>query len=227
MSCSSPLRCATSQYGCNSYCDLTPEEFNDQVLMDPQSDPPPVQYTPVDTCTMTNNTLTLYTAYVGGTAGSFTPIPFTYTGVADGPCTLYVNISGTNGDADLYVRKDAAPTRTNYTWYPAWPSSNEYVAITIEVNVTYYFGVGASGTSGFGSLIFRVSTYGYRPNKCVTTNNEITVYRATGISKSAGTFYQVPFTYTGVSGGPCTLLIKIAGADGNADLYLKLSLIHI
>jgi len=67
--------------------------------------------------------------------------------IPSGSTKLIVAISGSSGDADLYVRAGSAPTTTSYTCRPYLTGDNETCTISSPtVGATYYIGVRAYAT---------------------------------------------------------------------------------
>ncbi len=79
-------------------------------------------------------------------------VNYTFT-VPAGATAVKVTTTGTNGDADLYVRKAAAPTTTTYTCRSAGAASNESCVVTgVSAGTTIYVMINAySAFSGLSS----------------------------------------------------------------------------
>ena len=76
--------------------------------------PPP----PVDWCVVSDNLGVINSGTYAAATGVFTNLAYTYTSTLSGECNMIVSISGGTGDADLYIQKNARPTRTSYAWRP-------------------------------------------------------------------------------------------------------------
>jgi serine protease len=88
---------------------------------------------------------------LAASTGSWSPIYSIV--IPSGATKLTVTISGSTGDADLYVRAGAAPTTTSYTCRPYLTGDNETCTITSPtVGSTYYMGVRAYQTYSGVSL---------------------------------------------------------------------------
>jgi hypothetical protein len=96
--------------------------------------------TPSGTVLCSGSTVTGLSA----STGNFGPI---YSIVVPaGSTKLAVAITGSTGDADLYVRQGAAPTTSSYTCRPYLSGDNETCTINSPAAATYYIGVRAYST---------------------------------------------------------------------------------
>ena len=78
------------------------------------------------------------------TTGNFGPIYFMQ--VPAGKTTLTFTIAGGSGDADLYVKRGAAPTTSSYDCRPYLAGNSETCTFNSPVTATYYVGVRAYST---------------------------------------------------------------------------------
>lgn len=111
--------------------------------------------------------VTLSVSYETG-GGSQGNIGFTETGlsasrsnwiyrtvdVTEAGDTMTVSISGSNGDADLYVRRGAAPTTSSWDYRPYLNGSNETVTVNNAQTGTWHIGVRAY--SSFSGVTLQV-----------------------------------------------------------------------
>ncbi len=135
--------------------------------------------------------------------------------VPAGQQKLEIRMSGGTGDADLYVRKGAKPTTSDYDYRPYLTGNDETVQIDNPSSGTWYIMI--RGYQAFTGITL-VATYGggTTPDTTVTTlQNGVAV---TGIKGAAGTetFYKII-----VPAGQMKLEIATYGGTGDVDLYVK------
>jgi len=75
---------------------------------------------------------------VGGLSGTARSESYYRIDVPAGQTKLEISTSGGTGDVDLYVRRDAKPTTTNWDYRPYLIGNNETVAISNPKSGTYY-----------------------------------------------------------------------------------------
>jgi PKD repeat protein len=132
-----------------------------------------------------------------------------YIDVPAGATSLVIQISGGTGDADLYVKRGAAPTTTVYDHRPYLSGNNETVSIAPPQTARYYVMLrGYSAFSGV-TLVATISTGGggggfedTKPNLSATKG------------KSKDFSLAIP-------AGATNLKFEISGGTGDADLYIK------
>ena len=131
--------------------------------------------------------------------------------VPAGQSKLEISISGGTGDADLYIKKDAMPTKTVYDYRPYLVGNEETVAIDNPPAGTWY--VMIRGFAAYSGLTLLAS---YGGGAGTELQNGVPV---TGISdvKDSEKLYRID-----VPAGQTKLEIGIEGGTGDADLYIKL-----
>jgi hypothetical protein len=132
--------------------------------------------------------------------------------VPSGQAKLEIVMSGGTGDADLYVRKDAKPTTTEWDYRPYLIGNNESVTINAPGAATYYIMI--RGYSAFDGITLK-ATYAAVPEQVTTLMNGVAV---TGLSGSSGSekFYKID-----VPAGQDYLTFETSGGTGDVDLYVK------
>jgi len=109
-------------------------------------------------CLDDSNRLTVFTDVYSASSGTMIIVPYQYISDSDTKCVILVYITGGSGDADLYVRKDEAPTKTLWDWRPYLNGNEESVQIVLEPGRVYYFGIDAY--TSFKSVTFGVESFG-------------------------------------------------------------------
>ncbi len=133
--------------------------------------------------------------------------------VPAGQSKLEIETFGGTGDMDMYVRRDAKPTTSEWDYRPYLSGNNETVTINNPTAGTYY--IMLRGYQAYSGLTL-VATYTPTSDPTVVTlNNGVPV---TGISGTAGSekFYKIM-----VPAGQDFLNITMSGGTGDADLYVK------
>lgn len=146
---------------------------------------------------------------LAGAAGSET---FYKIDVPSGQASLEIAIAGGTGDVDMYIRKDAQPTATEWDYRPYLIGNNETVTINNPAAGTYYIMLRAY-TAYTGVTL--VATYIPIPDAVTTLTNGVPV---SGLSAAAGSedFYKIV-----VPAGQDFLNIAISGGTGDCDLHVK------
>ena len=131
--------------------------------------------------------------------------------VPSGQSVLEIAISGGTGNADLYVRRGARPTTSDWDYRPYLAGNNETVTINNPQGGTWYVMLRARTAYSGVSL----NAHYWFLGTVTLLSNGVPV---TGISGSTGSerFYRII-----VPGGQATLEISISGGTGDADLYVK------
>ena len=145
---------------------------------------------------------------LSGTTGSET---FYAIVVPAGQDELEISISGSTGDCDLYVRRNAAPTTTSYDYRPYEIGSNETVTVESPAGGTWY--IMLRGYTAYSNLTL-LATYSASVS-IIPLTNDVPV---TGLSGATGT--EVLFSIN-VPNGQTKLQIAISGGTGDCDLYVK------
>jgi PKD repeat protein len=127
--------------------------------------------------------------------------------VPAGATSLSIRISGGTGDADLYVRRGAAPTTTTWDHRPYLSGNEETVAIQSPTAGRYH--VMVRGYTAFSGVTLRATVATATPG-FFSEVPDLTA--ATGSSKLFS--LEVP-------AGATNLKIQITGGSGDADLYVR------
>jgi hypothetical protein len=134
--------------------------------------------------------------------------------VPAGQAKLEIRMSGGTGDADLYVKKGAKPTTSDYDYRPYLIGNDESVAIDNPSSGTWYIMI--RGYQPFAGITL-VATYGggTTPEPVTTLQNGVAV---TGLKGTAGSesFFKIS-----VPAGQATLVVAMSGGTGDVDLYVK------
>jgi hypothetical protein len=130
---------------------------------------------------------------------------------------IQFTISGGTGNADMYLRKGAKPTTSNYDYRPDDPSRDNNESATASGNDlagTWYVLLHATRAYEGLTLSVRYSSTP-TPPAVVTLSNGVPV---SGISGAAGAerFYKIE-----VPAGQQKLEIQMSGGTGDADLYVR------
>jgi len=133
--------------------------------------------------------------------------------VPDGVETLKIMMSGGTGDADLYVRKGALPTTSQFDYRPYLTGSNEQVTITKSAAGLWYIMV--RGYQAFSGVTL-VATFDGGHDETLTLQNGVAV---TGLAGSAASekFFKID-----VPADQTKLEIAMSGGLGDADLYVRI-----
>jgi len=149
---------------------------------------------------------------VPGLAGAVNSAKFFKIDVPAGQAMLEILITGGTGDADLYVRKGAKPTQTEWDYRPYLIGNNEMVTVDNPEAATWY--IMLRGYAAYSGVTLK-ATYLPVPETVTPLTNGVPV---PGISGAAGSekFYKIV-----VPAGQDFLNIEIAGGTGDVDLYVK------
>jgi PKD repeat protein len=132
-----------------------------------------------------------------------------YIDVPAGATSVVFNISGGTGDADLYIKRGAAPTKTSYDYRPYLNGNNETVSISSPAADRYH--VMLDGYSSFSGVTL-VAT--------INTGGGGGGYEETKTNLSATRNNSRDFTLA-VPAGATNLKFQISGGTGDADLYIR------
>ncbi|MBN1507021.1 MAG: pre-peptidase C-terminal domain-containing protein [Sedimentisphaerales bacterium] len=149
---------------------------------------------------------------VTGISGAADSEKFYKIDVPAGQSKLEITVNGGTGDVDLYVKKGAKPTTTEWDYRPYLIGNNESVAVDNPDAATWY--VMLRGYAAYSGVTLK-ATYVPVPDTVVTLTNGVPV---PGLSGAAGSekFYKIV-----VPAGQDFLNVEIAGGTGDADLYVK------
>ncbi|MBA8885016.1 PKD domain-containing protein [Dokdonella fugitiva] len=148
---------------------------------------------------------------LSATTGNTTAV-YTMT-VPAGATNLVFATSGSNGDADLYVRFGSAPTTSSYDCRPYTGSSSETCSFPSPQAGTYYVMVRAYSSFTGLSLTGSYSTGG-GGGTVLTSGVPVT-------SVSAGLHaYSTTYTIV-VPSGRTNLTVTTSGGSGDGDLYVR------
>ncbi|MCU0916500.1 MAG: PPC domain-containing protein, partial [Planctomycetes bacterium] len=127
---------------------------------------------------------------------------------------LEIRMSGGTGDADMYVRRGAKPSTSDYDYRPYQTGNEESVAVDKPAAGTWYIMI--RGYSAFSGITL-MATYGggTPPEDVITLQNGVAV---TGIKGDADgeRFYKIT-----VPSGQAKLEVVTSGGTGDVDLYVK------
>jgi len=145
-------------------------------------------------------------------SGSADSAKFFKIDVPAGQAKLEIIMSGGTGDADLYVRKGAKPTTTDWDYRPYLIGNNETVTRDDPEAATWY--IMLRGYAAYSAVTLK-ATYLPVPETVTSLTNGVPV---PGLSGAAGSekFYKIV-----VPAGQDFLNIEISGGTGDADLYVK------
>ncbi len=132
--------------------------------------------------------------------------------VPAGQAKLEIMTSGGTGDADLYVRKDAKATPTEWDYRPYLIGNNETVTIDNPAAGTYY--VMVRGYTAYDGVTLK-ATYFPAPEPVTPLENGVP---KTGLSGAAGSekHYKID-----VPADQAILKFEMSGGTGDADLYVR------
>jgi hypothetical protein len=128
--------------------------------------------------------------------------------------TLEIKMSGGFGDADLYVRRGALPTGSDYDYRPNVTGNNEKVVVTEPAAGTWYIMIRSYHTYSGVTLV--ASFDSVTPEGVIALTNGVPV---TGMAGDAGSeqFFKIE-----VPADQTQLEIAISDGTGDADLYVRL-----
>ncbi len=132
--------------------------------------------------------------------------------VPAGQAKLEIEISGSTGDCDLYVREGSLPTTTEWDHRPYLMGSNEAVSIDNPAAGTWF--IMLRGYTAYSGVTL-VATYFPVVDPVTELDNGVPV---PGLSGATGSekFYKIK-----VPTGQDFLDIEISGGTGDCDLYVK------
>ena len=127
-----------------------------------------------------------------------------------GQTKMEIQISGSSGDCDLYVKRDTLPTVASYDYRPYLVGSNEKVTIDNPVAGTWYLML--RGYTAYAGVTLLAS---YSGGIGIALQNGVPVTNIAGAQFSEA-LYRID-----VPAGQTSLEIQISGGTGDADLYVK------
>ncbi len=145
-------------------------------------------------------------------AGSADSAKFFKIDVPAGQATLEILISGGTGDADLYIKKDAKPTTTDWDYRPYLIGNNEAQTIDNPTAGTWF--IMLRGYAAYNGVMLK-ATYMPVPETVTSLTNGVPVTGLTGATGSEK-FYKIV-----VPAGQDFLTIETTGTVGDVDLYIK------
>ena len=161
-----------------------------------------------------NVTLLMNGVPVTGIAGAAAVERHFMIQVPSGVQKLEIVMSGGTGDADMYVRKGAQPTTSQYDYRPYLIGNDESVTVNNPSPGGWYIMI--RGYQAFSGVQL-VATYGggTPPDEVTTLQNGVPV---TGIAGGTGSekFYKIT-----VPAGQAELEIAMSGGTGDVDLYVR------
>jgi PKD repeat protein len=150
---------------------------------------------------------------LAATSGTNTAV---YTlAVPAGATNLVFATSGSNGDADLYVKFGSAPTTSSYDCRPYTGSSSETCTFAAPQVGTYYVMVRAYASFTGLSLTGSYTTGGGGGGTVLSSGVPVT-----GVSAALHA-YSTTYTIV-VPAGKTNLTVKTSGGSGDGDLYVRL-----
>ncbi len=134
--------------------------------------------------------------------------------VPDKTQMLEIKMSGGFGDADMYVRKGALPTGSEYDYRPNVTGNNETVTIKEPAAGIWYIMIRSYHT--FSGVTLVATFDSVSPGGVIALQNGVPV---TGLAGFAGSqqFFKIE-----VPADQTQLEIAISGGTGDADLYVRL-----
>ncbi len=148
---------------------------------------------------------------VGNLSGAQGSERFFTIDVPDGATDLVIQISGGSGDADLYVRRGAAPTQSTYDCRPYLNGNNETCTFASPQAGTYHIMLHAWAAYSGVTLVASFE----EPASDNELENGQTI---TGLSGGQGSeqFFTIE-----VPSNVSELVVQMSGGSGDADLYVR------
>jgi hypothetical protein len=132
--------------------------------------------------------------------------------VPAGQAKLEIETSGGTGDVDLYIRRDARPTVSEWDYRPYLIGNDEKVTINNPTAGTYFIMLRAY--AGYAGVTLQAT---YLPvSQPVTTLTNGVPVPGLSAATSSEDFYKIV-----VPAGQDFLTIEISGGSGDCDLYVK------
>jgi hypothetical protein len=123
---------------------------------------------------------------------------------------LAINLTGPNGDADLYIKKWAVPSTDSYDCAPLAAASNESCVFTTDIDGAEYY-ANVDGFEAYSDAM--IHAFVSRPMLLGTANNFIT-----GDSNTSRSFWRVD-----VPAGKSQFRVKTTaiGISQNPNIYVR------
>lgn len=150
---------------------------------------------------------------VSGISGGSGSTQYWTINVPAGASGLQISTAGGSGDVDLYVRRGAQPTTSDYDCRPWRSGNNESCSFTSPQSGTWY--VMLRGYSSFSGVTLTGSYQAGSGGGGSQIQNGVPL---TGLSGAANS--ERRYTFSVPAGAP-NLSIGISGGSGDADLYVR------
>lgn len=135
--------------------------------------------------------------------------------VPGGQSKLEIKMFGGTGDADLYVKRGAPPTASEYDYRPYLSGNNETVTVSDPAGGAWHIMIRGYQPYAGVTLVATYSAVAPPPDDVVTLSNGVPVPGVAGTTGSEK-FYKID-----VPAGQASLEIMISGGTGDADLYVR------
>jgi serine protease len=137
--------------------------------------------------------------------------------IPTGASNLKIEISGSSGDADLYVKAGNTPTDTNYDCRPYLYGSSESCLFASPTSTTYYIKLNAYESFSNVSLL---ATF----DSGATTSTSTELHNGVSLTDLSQTSGQASHYQISVPVNATDLEVTIHGGSGDADLYVRSAL---
>ncbi len=147
-----------------------------------------------------------------GVSGGLNSVTYYRIDVPDGMDMMSFTVYGGAGNADMYIKRGAKPTTSNWDYRSITPTNNESVSVSTDtLPGTWY--IMLRGTEAYSGATLLVDYSA--SNVVIPLSNGVAV---NGISGSTGTqkYYKIE-----VPSGQAKLEIQMSGGTGDADLYVR------
>jgi serine protease len=124
---------------------------------------------------------------------------------------LTISTSGGTGDADLYVRFGSRPTTATYDCRPFISGNSESCNVASTQAGSYF--IMLNGFAAYSGLSITANW--------TTVAGDPTLVRGVPVSGISGASGSQQFWQIDIPAGTASLVVKIAGGTGDADLYLR------
>ena len=171
------------------------------------------------------NVLTNGVPVTGLAASTGTMLMYTIA-VPSGQSSLVVKTSGGTGDADLYVKRGAAPTTSSYDGRGYTSGNAETVTISNPVAGTFYIGVRAYSTFSGVTLVatYTASSGGTSMNESESNNTtgtaDVISTSGTTVTAKIGTSTDVDFFKVSLPAGKTLAVVVTPPSTKDYDIYI-------
>jgi serine protease len=210
------LTCALT--GCGAELEQAPEEAAEQASpQEQEKGPPPVERVNAMAACTGNIALTpgVTVSNISINAGEWSCTYTLYVASANSALT-FTTTSG-SGDADLYVKYGAEPTRSVRDCESAGSSNAETCSIPSAQVGTYY--VKVYGYGAVSGLSLKATSVPSGTGGCTSTTTLNNGVPATGLGSNTGDWSCI-YRFT-VPVGATRVEFRTSGGSGNADLYVR------